>query len=333
MNIAVFGAGAWGTALAWHWVNQGHAVTLVPRTLEAGLELAADRVNTRHLPSVDLPLSLQIGWEPAPVLLETEVAILACPSSALRDLARRLQAGRAGAHSWQWVVAVCKGLEDDTRLRPSEILQQELPGLSVAMLSGPSFAHELVQRHPTAITLASQETESKLIELQTALNGDHLRIYRSHDLIGVEMAGALKNPYAIVAGICDGLGLGDNTKAALLTRSLAEMVRIGVASGGMRETFYGLSGVGDLSATFHGKGSRNRTLGEKIGQGITVQKALNQLSGIAEGYRACKVGLELAQAAHVDAPILNALYQVLYQNLPAADALQLLLNRDLKSEI
>lgn len=333
MNLAIFGAGAWGSALSWHWVKQGHAVTLLPRTLEAALEIAASRRNARYLPEAEMPLSLQIGWEPDPVLLETEVVILACPSSALRQVARSLQSGRPAAHSWKWVIAACKGLEESTQLRPSEVLQQELPGLSIATLSGPSFAHELVQSHPTAVTLASESSDAELAELQQVLSGGHLRLYRSSDLTGVEIAGALKNPYSIVAGICDGLKLGHNTKAALLTRSLAEMVRLGKAYGGKQETFYGLSGVGDLTATFHGPGSRNRILGEKIGSGLSVEQALPQLTGIAEGYTATKTCRALARSLQVDTPILDSLYQVLYENLSPVQALQALLNRDLKSEL
>lgn len=332
MNLAIFGAGAWGTALSWHWLTQGHTITLLPRTLESALELAGSRRNLKYLPEVELPLSLQIGWEPTPVLLETDVVVLTCPSSALRSVARSLQAGRATAHSWKWVIAACKGLEAETHLRPSEVLEQELPGLSIATLSGPSFAHELVTNHPTAVTLASKADDRELAKLQQTLSGGNLRLYRSHDLAGVEISGALKNPYAIVAGICDGLKLGHNTKAALLTRSLAEMVRLGECYGGQRETFYGLSGVGDLTATFHGPGSRNRTLGEKIGTGLSAADALPQLTGIAEGYATTKACRELARNLNVDTPILDSLYQVLYENLAPVDALQSLLNRDLKSE-
>lgn len=332
MNLAIFGAGAWGTALSWHWVKQGHAVTLLPRTLESALELAGSRRNMKYLPEVELPLSLQIGWEPTPVLLETEIVILSCPSSALRNVARNLQPGRATAHSWKWVIATCKGLEAGTHLRPSEVLEQELPGLSIATLSGPSFAHELAANHPTAVTLASQADDRELAELQQVLSGGNLRLYRSHDLVGVEISGALKNPYAIVAGICDGLKLGHNTKAALLTRSLAEMVRLGEFCGGRRETFYGLSGVGDLTATFHGPASRNRTLGEKIGMGLSVTDALPQLKGIAEGYATTKACQEMARKLNVETPILDSLYQVLYENLAPVDAMQSLLSRDLKSE-
>ncbi len=332
MNIAVLGAGAWGTAMALHLVRLGHTVTLTPRRMEHALELSSARENADYLPGFELPHDLQIGCELTPVLMEADVALLACPSSALRDLCQRIDEARDSAWNLQLVISLCKGLEKGTLLMPAEVVGDALPGMPHGVLSGPTNAAEVAKGLPTAITLATDADEALACEVQTAFSGPSLRVYRSTDVTGVELGGCLKNPYAIGAGICDGLGLGDNTKATYLTRALHEMVRFGQALGGKQETFYGLSGFGDLVATCNGSWSRNRTFGEKFGSGESIESLLSGRKTVVEGYGATAAFQELLKKTGKEAPLLTAIYAMLYKGLDPKQAIGELMTRELKSE-
>lgn len=333
MNIVVVGAGAWGTAFALHLSRLGHTVTLAPRRFEQALDLASTRENTDYLPGFKLPQSVQIGHELAPVLMEAELILLACPSQALRETCTRVRDGLALATQLRLVVSLAKGLELGTHLRPTEVMAAVLPGRAVGSLSGPTNAAEVAAGKPSAMVLAASGVDDALIaKVQAALSGPTLRVYRGDDVAGVEFGGCLKNVYAIAAGCCDGLRLGDNAKAALLTRALAEMVRVGAALGARPETFYGLGGFGDLVATCTGAWSRNRTFGQHLGEGKKASELIAASKGVVEGYRTTQSFLELVRKRGIEAPILTEMHAILYAAKPPAEALATLMGRELKRE-
>jgi glycerol-3-phosphate dehydrogenase (NAD(P)+) len=338
MNIVVVGAGAWGTAFALHLSRLGHTVTLAPRRFEQALALTSTRENTEYLPGFALPQSVQIGHELAPVLMEAELVLLACPSQALRETCERVRAGLGLAARLQLVLSLAKGLELGTHLRPTEVMTAVLPGLAAGCLTGPTNAAEVAAGKPSAMVLAAVAPEGGaadaafLAEVQVALSGPTLRVYRGDDAAGVEFGGCLKNVYAIAAGCSDGLRLGDNAKAALLTRALAEMVRVGVALGARAETFYGLGGFGDLVATCTGGWSRNRGFGQRLGEGAKAVELLAASKSVVEGYRTTRSFFELVQARGIEAPILAEIHKILYAAKPPAEALAALMGRELKRE-
>lgn len=332
MNGVVLGAGAWGTAMALHLARQGHTVTLVPRRQEQALELASGRENRAYLPGHFLDASIQVGLEPAPALMEADLVMVACPSSGLEAMAASLAASLDRAQPPRLVVSLCKGLERGTLRRPSEVLAAALPGVALATLTGPTNADEVARGLPTAVVLAGAD-EAALTEVQAALSGPSLRVYTSDDLPGAEIGGTLKNVYALAAGLCDGLGLGSNAKASLLTRSLLEMVRLGEALGGRRETFLGLSGVGDLMATAHGAWSRNRGLGEEIARDFRgAMASLARRRTVVEGVWATQAFGRIAAGRGIDAPILACLDAILAGKMEPAEGVGRLMGRDLRSE-
>ena len=332
MNCAIFGAGAWGTAMAIHLARQGHTVTLVPRRLEHALALTAARENVDYLPGQRLDESIQIGLETAPTLMDVDLVFLACPSKGLPELLRQLgPAVRAAAPLM--AISLCKGLDQTTLRRPTELMAEAFGPVPVATLSGPSNAAEVARGLPTALVLAAAQDDEKLRQVQAAVSGPTLRAYTSADLAGVEIGGTLKNVYAVGAGLCDGLGLGDNAKAAVLSRALQEMMRLGVALGGRAETFLGLGGVGDLMATAHGGWSRNRALGEQLAKDPRgTLAALTHRREAVEGHRATDTLTRLARKRGVDAPILFCLHAILYEGLDPRAGVTALMTRDLKPE-
>jgi len=332
MNFAVLGAGAWGTAFAIHLSRLNHTVTLVPRRFEHSLALSSSRENTDYLPGQSLPLSLQIGYELIPVLMETEVVLLAAPAQALRETCQRLRESLGLATQLRLVVSLSKGLELGTHLRTTEIIADLLPGYGVGVLTGPTHAGEVGRGLPAAMVLAVPRIDKFVTEAQAALSSPRMRVYTTDDVAGAEFGGCLKNVYAIAAGCCDGLRLGDNTKAALITRALAEMVRVGQALGAKAETFYGLSGAGDLMATCYGGWSRNRDFGQKIGEGLTLSAILAGRKTVVEGYKTTAAFKELCEKKGIEAPILGEVYRILYDGKRPADALGALMTRELKRE-
>ncbi len=332
MNCVVFGAGAWGTAMAIHLDRQGHTVTLVPRRLEQALKLTAERDNTDYLKGHKLAPSLQIGLEAIPALMDADVVFLACPSKGLAELVSQIGPALR-ASSARMVVSLCKGLDQNTLRRPTEVMALGAGKIPVATLSGPSNADEVARGLPTAMVLAAHQDDDTLREVQAALSGPTLRAYTSSDLAGVEIGGTLKNVYAVGAGLCDGLGLGSNAKAAFLTRALQEMMRVGVAVGGRSETFLGLGGVGDLMATAHGGWSRNRSFGEQVAKDAAgAIAALATRRDSVEGYRATDTLTRVAKARQLDAPILFCLHRILFEGLDARAGVTTLMTRDLKPE-
>lgn len=332
MNFVVIGAGAWGTAFAVHLSRLGHTVTLVPRRFEQALALSTTHENTEYLPGVSLPPSLQIGHELTPVLMEAEVVMLACPAQALRETCVRIREASALATQLKFVVSLAKGLELGTYLRPTEVITAVLPKYAAAALTGPTNAAEVAKGKPSAMTLAAARIDEALEAVQTALSGPTLRVYTTDDVAGAEFGGCLKNIYAIAAGCCDGLKLGDNSKAALLTRALAEMVRVGQALGARTETFYGLSGFGDLVATCHGGWSRNREFGQRVGEGRTVTELFAGRKTVVEGYKTTQAFAELCAAKGIDAPILSEMRVMLFEGKSPSQVLTSLMTRELKRE-
>ena len=332
MNLCVIGAGAWGTAFSLHLLRLGHTVTLVPRSLEQALTLASTRENADYLPGFPLPDSLQLGHELGPVLMETEAVLLACPAQALRDWCGRVRDALGGATRLQLVVSLTKGLELGTHLRPSEVIRAVLPSLAASALAGPTTAAEVARELPAAMVLGAETVTPFLQQVQAAVSSPRLRLYTSEDLPGVEFGGCLKNIYAIAAGCCDGLRLGDNTKASLITRALSEMVRVGVALGARPETFYGLSGAGDLMATCYGDWSRNHQFGRSLGEGRTVAELLAGRRTVVEGYETAKSFHGLCEKRAIEAPILTEVYRILFEGQKPADSLLALMTRELKRE-
>ncbi|HEX2860023.1 MAG TPA: NAD(P)H-dependent glycerol-3-phosphate dehydrogenase [Lacunisphaera sp.] len=332
LHFVVIGAGAWGTAMAVHLARRGQRTTLATRRHEHALTMQLARENLDYLPGTKLPDSLAVTSDLRAALLEADVALIASPSHALREWCERMQAELGGTSQLQLLVSLVKGLELGTLLRPSEVMTQAFPGLNVATLTGPTNAREVAQGLPAAMVLAAARPGPLVDQVQAAMSGSTLRLYTSDDLPGAEYGACLKNIYAIGAGFCDGLKLGDNAKASLITRALAEMVRVGEALGAKRETFYGLSGFGDLVATCHGAWSRNREFGEKIGAGHPVPELLDGRRTVVEGYRTTQALAELCRQKGLTAPILGEVHAILYQGKKPMDALMSLMTRELKRE-
>lgn len=331
MKFVVVGAGAWGTAFALHLARAGQGVVLVPRRAEQAKAITAARENADYLPGVPLPAALRVDSDLAAALAGAEVVLLACPSQALRETGARVRAA-LGATKPHLVASLAKGLELGTHLRPSQVMAEVLPAISAGSLTGPTNAAEVAHGLPAAMVLAAAAGTPALQEVQAAISGATLRVYTSDDLPGVEFGGCLKNIYAIAAGCCDGLKLGDNSRAALLTRALAEMVRVGVALGARAETFYGLSGFGDLVATCHGAWSRNRQFGYAIGEGRTVAELMAHRKTVVEGYKTTESFHGLCVERKIDAPILREMHAILYEGKAPAHAIKALMTRGLKRE-
>jgi glycerol-3-phosphate dehydrogenase (NAD(P)+) len=320
----MIGAGAWGTALGKLLHDAGHAVTLWdidPSTLEA---LRSGR-NERYLPGIELPhaWAVEPDWDQATA--RRDCLVFALPSRAFRQVACRLR------EIPRFLVSVTKGLECETGLTMSSVLKEYAPGCPVAVLSGPSFALEVARGMPTAIVCASDHAPTAGI-VQRLFHQARFRVYQSNDLLGVELGGALKNVIAIAAGVCDGLGFGDNSKAALVTRAIAEIRRLGQAYGAQPETFSGLSGLGDLTVTCFSRLSRNRALGERLGHGESIEAIMASAPKLAEGYPTARSAHCLARKLRVTTPIIDEVYAMLYQGKNVGQAVHDLLNRDIKAE-
>lgn len=326
MKIAVLGAGAWGSALAISF-SASHDVTLWARRREACEALARTR-SSPYLPEVAFPDALRVEADLAAAVSRCDLAIVATSSAGLRETAAAVSAIRPRLD----LLWACKGFETATRMLPHQVLGEVLPGAErVGALSGPSFALEVARGQPTAVVLASAN-EAFARETSALLNGPRLRIYSSTDLVGVELGGAVKNVIAIAAGIADGLSLGRNARAALVTRGLAEIVRLGAAMGGQPETFMGLAGLGDLVLTCTGDLSRNREVGLRLGKGQALVDILRELGHVAEGVQSAAAVRELARDRHIEMPITDSVCSVLFEGRPPAEAVRQLLARDPKAE-
>lgn len=327
MKISVLGAGAWGTALTISLAPR-HQVRLWARDAQQVAAMQASRSNQRYLPDMPLPQSLQLTSDMDAALDDAELLIAAVPVSSLRGILQRIAASPVSTP----VVWLCKGFEAQTSQLPHQIVAEVLPSnFPRAVLSGPSFAQEVARGLPTALTLASSDIGFAQ-RIAQALHHSRLRIYSSADVVGVEVGGAIKNVLAIAAGISDGLHLGYNARAALLTRGLAEMTRLGLQLGGKAETLGGLSGAGDLILTCTGDLSRNRQVGMLLAQKKALPDILKELGHVAEGVYTAREVHQVAQRLGVDMPICEAVYRVLYEQLPADKATESLLSRQPSDE-
>ena len=323
-RVAVLGAGAWGTAIA-RVLSARLEVSLWARDAAQAEALGRTRRNQRYLPEIELPPAVAVHSDLSRALSGASLLLAATPVAGLRELF-----GKAGASLP--IVWLCKGFEQGTGLLPHEIAAQALPsGVSLGALSGPSFAEEAARGLPCALTLASKDARFAR-DTAALLHGGRMRVYFSTDLVGVEIAGAVKNVMAIAAGISDGLCLGQNARAALITRGLAEITRLGVALGGAPETFMGLAGAGDLILTATGDLSRNRRVGLALAQGRKLDDILRELGHVAEGVRSAKEVARRAAAQRVEMPVTSAVTAVLEGKLTPAAAVEQLLSRDAKEE-
>ena len=333
MNFCVLGAGAWGTAMAVYLSKIGHSVSLVPRRVEHALKLSSERENMDYLPGIVFDTDLQIGCSLRPVLMECDYVFFACPSHALRTTCAEVRAHIHDAMKLKGGLALCKGLEPKSNLFAHDVIQDELgEDMGAGYLTGPSHAHDVAASKPTAMVLAMNRSEQELIELQESISSEHMRIYRSEDRIGVGLGSCLKNVYAIATGISDGLGLGDNARAALLTRSMNEMINLGLALGGESETFFGLGGFGDLIGTCMGEWSRNRNFGLALAQGGTPTGILEKQKTVVEGYWATSCFYDKCSQIKIEMPILSQVYDILYSKKNPSLALSELMGRGLKPE-
>ena len=326
MKIAVLGAGAWGSALAIALAAR-HEIALWSRNREDCERLARERVS-RQLPQVPVPAAVRIENDMGAALEGAEIALVATPTAGLRETAAAVAQRAPGAP----IVWACKGFEEASGELPHRIVAAAAPKTSpVAALSGPSFALEVARGQPTALVIASQDGEFAS-RTAAALNSSRLRIYSSGDVMGVELGGALKNVIAIAAGISDGLELGRNARAALITRGLVEMSRLGAAMGGHAETFMGLAGLGDLVLTCTGELSRNRDVGVRLARGRSLAQALADVGHVAEGVNSARAALAHARSHAIEMPITEAVCAVLFEARPALQAVQQLLMRDPRRE-
>ena len=325
MKITVAGSGSWGTALALCLCSNGHDVTLWSHRSAKAAEMARTRLNPA-LPGVTLPEELKISADPACVA-DCSMVVIACPSFGVRSVCQTI---RPHLRADAVLVSVVKGIEPGTLLRMSQIVEAET-GCSVVALTGPSHAEEVARGVPTACLAASPFREKAEL-VQDAFMCEAFRIYTSPDIVGAELGGAIKNVIALCAGISDGIGGGDNTKAMLITRGLTEMARLGVSLGASRETFAGLAGIGDLTVTCTSRHSRNNRAGLLIGRGLSPEEAMAEIGGVVEGYYAAKSVRELAQRQGVDMPIVNAAYAVLHEGHSTSDVAVMLMQRKRKAE-
>ena len=328
MRAAVIGAGAWGTALADLLAGNGHDVRLWAFEADVVESIRARRENVRFLPGVALAPSVAATADQAEALAGAELILYVTPSHHRRRIAR----GGAGAVRRDAILAVAsKGIERDTLALMSDVVECEVPGRPVVAVSGPSFAMEVAAHQPTAVVAASASSDAADV-VQRALSNSAFRVYTHDDVLGVELAGALKNVMAVATGIVEGVGLGFNSRAALITRGLAEMTRLGAALGAQPATFAGLAGVGDLVLTCTGSLSRNRALGVEVGRGATLDEAQAGKQTVAEGVFTTASAVQLAQREAVEMPIAELVHRILFDGYPAREAVGELMARELRAE-
>ena len=331
MKIAVLGAGAWGTTLAILLHYNGHKVTLWEYKKEIAEEIIKNRENKTFLPGTPIPEELKISYHLQESITNKELIILAVPSQFLRGVMQQISFADIKNTIF---VNVAKGIENKTLMTMSNMLKDVFPNIQeeqLGILSGPSHAEEVCKRIPTAVVSASTVNETAQT-IQVAFMNSYFRVYSSTDLLGVELGGAFKNVMAIGAGIIDGAKFGDNTKAAIMTRGIAEISRMGIAMGAKPETFSGLSGIGDLIVTCMSQHSRNRYVGEKLGSGLKLKEILESMYAVAEGVETSRSASQLAKKVGVDAPITNEVYKILFEDKDPILATSDLMTREMKAE-
>ncbi len=327
-KVSVLGSGSWGTAMAVCLANNGHEVLLWSRKEETTAELLKTHINQKYLPDVVLPENMKYTSDISACGENADVIIVATPSHTVREVSENIS---PYINDGQIIVSISKGFDMKKYNRLSQVIKEEIPNCTVAAMSGPSHAEEVVKRLPTTNVVASEDIEvAKYI--QKIFNSQHFRVYTTDDIVGVELGGSLKNVIALCAGISDGLGYGDNTKAALMTRGMAEIIRLGLAMGARYETFTGLSGIGDLIVTCTSMHSRNRCAGILIGQGKSPEEAQKQVKMVVEGVKTAKAVKKLSEKYNVEMPISETAYDVLFNNMPVRECALALMKREMRSE-
>jgi len=332
MNISVIGAGSWGTTLALLLNNNGHSVTLWEYNKDYAVSLVSERENKLFLPGIKLPEDLKITNSLQNACTNQHMIVLSVPSQFIRSVLKQMKMYNFKDLTF---VNVAKGIEKGTLLRMDQVILDELPQLDenkLGILSGPSHAEEVSKKIPTVVTAAAKN-ENTARHIQGTFMTSYFRVYSSTDVIGVELGGALKNIIAIGAGVCDGAGFGDNTKAAIITRGLFEISKLGVALGARPGTFSGLSGMGDLIVTCGSKHSRNRFVGEKLGSGMKLKDITASMNMVAEGVETCRSAYQISKKAGIETPIINAVYQALFEDKDPVIATYELMDREMKPEI
>ena len=327
-KAGVIGSGSWGTALARVLSKNGHEVTLWSHREEESLMLSKERENRSKLPGVKIPDDIVCTTDLEKTVKGKDILVLATASPSIRSMAKKMAPFVAEG---QLIVNVSKGIEESTLMILKDIIEQEIPQCQAAVLSGPSHAEEVGRDIPTTVVAGAKKKETAEY-IQNIFMNNVFRVYTSPDMLGIELGGALKNVIALAAGAADGLGCGDNTKAALITRGIAEMSRLGVAMGGHIETFNGLTGIGDLIVTCASMHSRNRRAGILIGQGKTMQEAMDEVKMVVEGVNSARAARTLAEKYEIDMPIVQEVNKVLFEDKPAREALADLMLRDKKIE-
>lgn len=328
INVAVLGGGSWGTTVA-HLCAHKTPTVLWARSEETVAGINGSHRNARYLPDYELHPSLQATTDLAEALGRADLVVMGIPSQAFRETLRE-----AVPHIRPWVpvVSLTKGLELESGLRMTEVVHEELPGHPVGVLTGPNLAKEIMAGAATASVLAMQD-DAVAEALQELFGGEAFRVYTNDDLVGCELGGVFKNVIAIAAGMADGMGTGDNTRAALITRGLAEITRIGVAHGGSPMTFAGLAGMGDLIATCISPQSRNRTVGHKLGEGMAIDDIITEMNQVAEGVKSCRAVQAMAREAGVEAPITDQVVAVCHEGASAQEVYARLLHRASRPEL
>ena len=332
MNSIVLGAGAWGTAISIQLIRSKCNVTLIPRSNEHAIDILKNKENKSYLPGFTLSDSLRVTSDLGHVTNEKNILYIACPTKGIRSLCEMITRNNVNSNEIDFIVILSKGIEAKTFMSPYDIVKEYFKDVPLGVLSGPSFSREVAKANPTALTLATKHDEFASM-IQKKISDDVFRVYISNDIYGVTYGGILKNIYAIGAGLCDGLGLGDNAKAAYVTRALNEIISIGKIFGAEKDTFYGLSGFGDLIATCFSNLSRNRKFGELIAKGSIPNDILAKQNTVVEGFSSMASIYKIVKERKVESPILEELYCVLYNQKSPKIALKSLMQRDLKYEV
>lgn len=327
-RVAFLGAGSFGTSLGILLGNKGVTVSLWDRDENVVKDINVNRKNDKYIKNLNIPINVTAYKDLDKALDGAKYVVLAVPSHVIRVACKNL---KNKIDKDVIIINIAKGIEEGTNFRLSQVINQELPNNKVVVLSGPSHAEEVAKGIPTTL-VASSENMEYAKKVQDLFMDKNFRIYTNDDIIGVEIGGAVKNIIALAAGVCDGIGFGDNSKAALMTRGMAEIARIGIKMGGKAETFFGLTGMGDLIVTCTSMNSRNRRAGILIGKGKTTKEAIDEVGMVVEGIKACKAFYDLKEKEGVTMPITDIVYKVLFDGVKAESAVKLLMERDKKKE-
>lgn len=328
-KVTFLGGGSFGTALGILLANKGNTVNIYDRDKNVVEDININRKNDKYIKGLTIPKSVTAYNDIDKALEDADFIVLAIPSHIIRVMAKSI---KDKIKENAIIISIAKGIEENTNLRLSEVIKEELPNNKIVILSGPSHAEEVAFDIPTTVVVSSEDMEVAK-KVQDLFINKNFRVYTNDDLIGVEIGGAVKNIIALAAGVCDGIGYGDNTKAALMTRGMAEIVRIGIKLGGKAETFLGLTGIGDLIVTCTSLHSRNRRAGYLIGKGESTEEALNEVGMIVEGVKACRAFYSLKEELNIEMPITDVLYKILFENKNPEEAVVDLMEREKKDEI